>query len=156
MVPAENPAGAVYGLIVVGALLAAESGLHESHLDAVLSAVIVAGAYWLLHAYATLLGRRLTDGGRLNARALLGALAHDWTLLWGAALPIGALLLAWLFGAGQETAVSLALWIVVGSLVVFELLAGLRTHSTARELVFEAAVGVTMGLAVLSLRALLH
>ena len=56
MVPAENPGGAVFGLIAIGALMAAESGLHETYLDTVLSAVIAAGVYWLFHAYTTLLG----------------------------------------------------------------------------------------------------
>jgi hypothetical protein len=40
----------VYGVILVGALLAAESGVHETYLDTVLSAVIATAIYWLAHA----------------------------------------------------------------------------------------------------------
>jgi hypothetical protein len=156
IVPVENPAGAVYGLLAIGALLAAESGRHETYLDTVLSAAIAACVYWLLHAYATVLGRRLSSEERLSARALMSALAHDRALLRGAAIPISVLLLAWAGGAAQRTAVSLALWSAVASLVTFELLAGVRARASARELMLEAAVGLALGLAVLSLKIVLH
>jgi hypothetical protein len=156
LVPAENPAGAVYGLLAIGALLAAESGRHESYIDTLLSAVIAACTYWLLHAYATVLGRRLAGEERLDARALLAALAHDWALLRGAAIPLTALLLAWATGATQRTAVLAALWSAVAGLVGFEVLAGIRARARPRELALEAAVGLAMGLAVLSLKIVLH
>src|SRR6202043_2267687 len=70
IMPSENPSGLVYGVIVIGALLAAESGRHESYLDTVASAVIAATLYWLAHAYATVLGRRLSSQEQLTARAL--------------------------------------------------------------------------------------
>ncbi len=154
--PADNPAAAVYGLLAVGALLAAESGRHESHLDALLSALIATATYWLLHAYTAVLGRRLTDGERLSARALLRALVHDWTLLRGAAIPVAALLVAWVAGATKEAGVTAALWSAAVSLVAFELLAALRTRSSAREVALETAVGLTMGIGVLGLRIVLH
>jgi hypothetical protein len=43
--PAQNPAGVVYGVIAIGALLAAESGRHETYLDTVSSAFIATGLY---------------------------------------------------------------------------------------------------------------
>ena len=84
----------IYGVIVVGALLAAESGRHESFLDTIGSAVIAAGLYWLAHAYASVLGRRLATHERLTAAALMRALGHDWALVRGAAIPLLAILLA--------------------------------------------------------------
>ena len=44
--------GVVYGVITVGALMAAESGRHESYLDAFASALIATLLYWLAHSYA--------------------------------------------------------------------------------------------------------
>lgn len=156
VLPAENPAAAVYGLIAIGALLAAESGLHESYLDTVLSAVIAAGVYWLAHAYSNLLGRRLLRQEPLTPRALLQALVFTVPLVRGAAVPISALVVARLTGSSQQTAVTVALWSVVVTLLVFEVLAGMRARASTRELALDAAVGLTMGLAVLALRIVLH
>ena len=54
----ENPAAAIFGLVAVAALLAAENGRHETYLATVASAGVAAGLYWLVHSYATVLGRR--------------------------------------------------------------------------------------------------
>lgn len=143
-------------MILIGALLAAESGRHEGYPDAIGSAVIATGLYWLAHAYASVLGRRLSSGGRLTASALALALAHDWALVRGAAIPLLALLIAWAAGAQQEAAVTAALWSAIGSLIVFELLAGVRSRATPAELVLDAAVGLAMGMAILVLKIILH
>ncbi len=156
LVPAENPEGAIYGLIVIGALLAGEFGRHESYLDTLGAALISAALYWLAHAYAGLLGGRLLKGGRLTVRVLLEALAHDLAVIRGALIPLAALFLAALAGASQETAVTIAIWSVVSSLVGFELLAGLRAKAAPRELLLELSVGAAMGVAVLGLKIILH
>ncbi len=154
--PSTNPAGVVYGVIVIGALLAAESGRHESYLDTLLSAALAAVLYWLAHAYAGVLGRRLTHGEPLSAATLAAALVHDAPLIRGAAVPLVALVLAWIAGADAQTAVTAALWSAIASLVVFELIAGLRARSTAREVVFEVSVGLTLGMGILALKIILH
>jgi len=66
------------------------------------------------------------------------------------------LLFCWIFGVALATGVEAALWTTVGSLLAFELLAGLRAKSTPRELVFEVGVGITMGLAIVALKVVLH
>jgi hypothetical protein len=155
-VPSSNPGGAVYGLIVIGALLAAESGRHESYLDTIASAVLAATLYWLAHAYAGMLGRRLTHHERLSFAALSRALAHDWALVRGAAVPLMALAIAWGLGASQEAAVTAALWSAIAGLIALELLAGVRSHATLAELSVDAAVGLAMGTAILALKIILH
>jgi len=81
----ENPSGVVYGVTVVGALLAAESALQETYAAALGSAALAVAALWLAHAYAGVLGRRLAGEGRLTPTALLHALRHDGAVLRGAA-----------------------------------------------------------------------
>ena len=152
----ENPSGVVYGTIVIGALLAAESGRHESYLDTVVSTVIAAALYWLAHAYADVLGRRLDAHERLSAGALGRALVRDWAILRGAALPLLALAIAWASGAALHTGVTAALWSAIASLVAFELIAGVRSHASARVLALEACVGTTMGVAILALKIVLR
>ncbi|HEY1833045.1 MAG TPA: hypothetical protein VGG08_01305 [Solirubrobacteraceae bacterium] len=143
-------------MILVGALLAAESGIHETYLDTILSALLAAALIWLAHSYASVLGQRLANQEPLTAAALAHALADDWALIRGASVPLLALLLAWLVGASQEQAVVAALWTAIGSLVCFELLAGMRSHASVGELALETAVGATMGLAILALKVVLH
>lgn len=156
LLPSSNPAGAIYGVIVIGALLAAESSRHETYLETFSSAALAAALYWLAHAYAGVLGRRLTHHERLSFPALVRALAHDWALVRGAGVPLLALAIAWALGASQEDAVTTALWSAIGSLVALELLAGARAHATRGELVVDAAVGLAMGTAILLLKIILH
>jgi hypothetical protein len=156
LVPRDNPAAAVYGLLAIGGLLAAESGRGESYLDTVLSIVIAACIYWLVHAYSEALGRRLGSGERLTPAAVVRALIHAGSLLWGAALPICALLIAWAAGAAQETAVTIGMWFAVGGLVVFELVAALRARAAPSELAIQVGVGLALGIAVLALKVILH
>jgi hypothetical protein len=156
VLPEDNPAGVVYGLIMIGAVLAAESGLHDSYLETVGSTALTVAVYWLAHAYADLLGRRLTAHEHLTVQTLLYALAHDWAIVRGAALPLLALLVAWATGASQATAVLAAVWTCAGSLVIFELLAGIRAKSTPAELALEGCMGTIMGMSILVLRAILH
>jgi hypothetical protein len=146
----------IYGLILIGALLAAEGGSHESYPDTVASTVIAAALYWLSHSYATVLGRRLTLREELNPSALVRALGRDWGILRGAALPLVALVLAWASGAPLQTGVSAALWTTIASLIAFELFAGIRSRATSGELVLEVGVGAAMGLAILALKIVLR
>jgi hypothetical protein len=156
LAPGENPAGVVYGTIVIGALLAAESPRHDTYLDTLASTVIAAALYWLAHAYANVLGRRLAQHERLTAGGLVRALGRDWAIMRGAALPLLALVLAWAAGARLQTGVTAALWSAVASLIAFELIAGVRSRAEPGELVLEVGVGATMGLAILALRIVLH
>ena len=156
LVPAGNAAEVVYGVITIGALMAAESGRHESYVDLISSAAIATLLYWLARAYSDLLGRRLASGDRLTAGGLSRALADDWAIVRGAALPLSALVICWLAGASRETGVTAALYTAIATVIVFEVVAGMRAKSTFGELLLKAAVGVTMGLAILAMKSILH
>lgn len=136
--------------------MAAESSLHETHLDTLLSAVIASFGYWLLHSYARVLGRRLIDGTPLRPALLGQALRRERLLLAGAAVPICTLLVAWAAGASRGTAIDDAVWSAVIGIVAFEVFAGVRSQSSAAELAFEVGVGIVLGLAILALRVVLH
>jgi hypothetical protein len=156
IVPQHNPAGAVYGLIAVGSLLAAESGLRDTYPETVGSAAIAVVLYWFAHSYSDVLGLRLAERQGFSWEELGATFARDWSIATGSMLPLLALLVAWATGASQSTAVTAAVWTVVVSLIAFELAAGVRSRAKAPELILEALVGTAMGLAILALRALLH
>jgi hypothetical protein len=156
LLPSDNAAGVVYGVITVGALMAAESANHESYLDTLASAVFATILYWLAHAYADLLGSRLEGSERLTPAGLGRALIHDLAIVRGAAIPLLALVIAWLVGASQQAGVTAALRTAIVAVVFFELIAGVRAKSGPGELLLKAAVGVTMGLAILAVKGVVH
>lgn len=155
LAPAGNPSRVVLGVIVTGALLAAESGLHDTYLATFASGALAAVLYWVAHAYADVLGRRLRSTRRLTPGELWQSLIHEAAVVRGAAIPLLALLIAALLGADQETGVNIAIWSAAASIVVLELIAGLRTHATRGEIALEAALGIAMGLGVIALKVLL-
>jgi len=152
----RNPEGAVYGTITVGALLAAESGVRETYLETVGSLILAVVLYWFAHSYADLLGLRLSRQGELTWDELWHTFAQDWSIVRGAAAPVAAVVVAWLAGAEQVTAVAAGVWTTIASLLVFEIVAGLRSQAKAPEMVLQVAVGAALGLGILALRALLH
>jgi hypothetical protein len=141
---------------VIAALLAAESGQHDSFLDTFLSAAITTVLYWLAHAYSELLGKRLSAGARLTPAGLWRALVGDLLIVRGASLPLTVLAIAWVSGASQRTGVTAALWSALASLIAFELLAGVRAGASRRELALDATVGATLGVAILAIKIVLH
>jgi hypothetical protein len=156
LAPGENPARVVYGIVMIGALLAAESGSHESFAETLGSALIAVGIYWVAHAYSESLGQRLTTRGRLTLGVLWRSLKYEWAIVEGAAIPLVVLVFAWAAGASQETAVTAALWSAVASVIIFELVAGIRSNATPAELALDVGVGVVMGLAIIALKVVLH
>jgi hypothetical protein len=156
IVPERNPAGAVYGLITLGALLAAESGLRDTYPETIGSAAIAVVLYWFAHSYSDVLGLRLDEHERFRWVELWHTFSRDWAIAKGASLPLLALVIAWATGASQLTGVTAAVWTTVACLIVFELAAGIRSKARPLELVAETLVGASMGIAILVLRALLH
>jgi hypothetical protein len=155
-VPPDNPSRAVLGVIVTGALLAAESGVHETYRDTFASGVITALLYWLAHAYTDVLGIRLQEREPLTPDTLARSLGHESAVIRGALIPLFALLIAAIAGADRETGVTIAVWSAAGSIVVLELYAAIRAHATRREVIVDATIGVAMGLAVIALKAIVH
>lgn len=152
----EAPERVVYGVILVGALIAAESGVHDGYLDKIGSTVLAMAIYWLAHSYATVLGRRIATRERLSLGVLGRAMAHDWGIVRGASIPLLTLVVCGIAGASQTTAVNAAVWAAVATLIAFELLAGVRAKSTPKELAFESSIGIAMGVAILALKTLAH
>jgi hypothetical protein len=152
----EAPERVVYGVILVGALIAAESGVHDGYLDKIGSTVLAMAIYWLAHSYSTVLGRRIATREQLSLGALRSAMAHDWGIVRGASIPLLTLVACGIAGASQTTAVNAAVWASVATLIAFELLAGIRADSAPKELALEGGVGVAMGVAILALKTLAH
>jgi hypothetical protein len=152
----DNLAGAVYGTIAVAALLAAESARRETYLSTVAAVVITLALYWLAHSYAEFTGERLRTGERITLAGFSRMMARELTILIGAAVPLGVLLIAWGNGASLTTAVNAAIWTSAAMIALIELIVGLRSDLSGRELAAQAMLGGVLGLAVVALRVVLH
>lgn len=154
--PDHNPAGVVYGTLIIGAVLATESARRETLLDTVGASLLALLLYWLAHSYAATLGERLDKETPLSATGVLRSLIRDRAIVRGAMVPIIALLIASAIGATLETAVLAAVWTSSATIVAFEVLAGFRAHLRGSELVVQICTGTVMGLAIIALRTVLH
>jgi hypothetical protein len=152
----RNPAGAVYGAITVGALLAAESPRRETYVETVAAVLVAVTLYWLAHAYAALLGRRVQAGHRLTGPALRDSLLHEFPILAGAVLPLAALLIGWLGGASLSDSAVIAVWTSAATIVAIEVAAGVRARLATLQLIGQTFVGAAFGLAIILLRVILH
>jgi hypothetical protein len=154
--PEENPSGVVYGTIAVGAVLAAESTRRETFADTVEATVVILCLYWVAHAYATVMGRRLQTRDTLTPRGLWRAFVHEGAILKGAAVPIAVLVVLWLAGVGLTTSVTASLWTAAGTLAAFEIMAAVRGHARGAQLVLQVLLGSFMGAGILLVHLLLH
>jgi hypothetical protein len=151
-----NPAGAIYGTITVGALLAAETAQRETYADTVGALVLALLLYWLAHSYARSVGTRLQDEEPLSLDGFRKSLVHELPILGGACVPLLALVIFGLAGAKLNTAVTAAVWTTAIVIVLLEVVAAIRAEAKGRELALQTAVGIGLGLLVIAINAVLH
>ena len=77
-------------------------------------------------------------------------------ILFGAAIPLIALLIDWAVGASLDTAVITALVTAAVVVTLIEVMAGGRAKQTGRELVLQTLFGALLGLLIIALRLVLH
>jgi hypothetical protein len=154
--PAFNSRAAVYGLIAVSAVLAAETASRETYGETVVAVVLAMILYWLADSYAELVALRVREAERLTPAALGRMLWQEVAIMLGGAPPLLAVLIAWATGAGLNTALIAALWTAAGTILLTEVLAGVQADLSGRELAIQTLVGSALGLLVLALRLALH
>jgi len=146
----------VYGLLLIGAILAAEGGRHETYEETLLTTIVAALLAWLAHAYSTLFGNRIEGTEHMSLRTLGRAMRRDSVLLRGGAVPIAALAICWPLGVEHETGVLIAVFAVIVAIILLELVAALLAHLSPREFIFEVGVGVLYGVSIFVLKLLAH
>lgn len=151
-----NLRAAIYGLIIVGALVAADRASHATYGKTVGAVALALILYWLAHSYAEFTSRRLAQRQPLGVRNLKQAALHELPMLSGAALPLLAILIAWMVHASLSNAISAALWTAAGGIVAVEVIAGIRAKLSGRELLIQSAVGGGLGLLVIAVHIVLY
>jgi hypothetical protein len=154
--PPFNVRASVYGLITVGAVLAAESATRETYAETVLAVVLALILYWLADSYAELVALRVRQSEPLTAAAMGRMLRHEVPIMVGGAPPLAAVLIAWVAGAGLDTALVASLVTAAVTILATEVLVGMQADLSGRELAIQAFVGTLLGVLVLALRLVLH
>lgn len=152
----ENPAGLVYGTILIATLLSAEYSRRESYITTTGAVVIALALYWLALAYSEFTGRRLKEGEHFSLAAFARAAKHENSVLVGASVPLAVIVVFWIFGGSLGTAVEVGVYTAAGMIVLFELLSAYWSDAHGKEIVGHTIVGVVLGLLIITLRVVLH
>jgi hypothetical protein len=152
----ENTAGAIYGTLTVGALLAAEQTGRETYAKTIGAVAIAMVLYWLAHAYATTAGHRLRDREPLSAKLIARTMLHELPILLGAAVPLFVVIVFGASGATLTSAVNAGVWSSAIVIVAIESVSAARADLSGRELIVQVVVGALLGLLVIGLRSILH
>jgi positive regulator of sigma E activity len=150
----EATAGAIYGLIVSGAVIATSHAVSALAVDgAVLVTLVV---YWGAERYARIIAERIHEGHRPAWVTVRRQVAKGWELVTASFLPLVTLLVVRAAGARLNTAELAAL---VCSTAVLAL-CGWRIGADGRlhqgERVVAASVAALFGAAMIVLKAWLH
>ncbi len=151
-----NFRAAIFGLITVGALVAADNSRRAGYGKTVGAVAIALIIFWLAHSYAEFASRRLQQREPLALSGLARASLHELPMVSGAALPLLAILISWAIGATFGSAINAAVWTVAGAIVVIEIVSGIRAKLPAPQLLFQSAIGAGLGLLVVALHSELH
>jgi hypothetical protein len=153
-----NPARAIYGTILVMAVITA-----LSHDDSVTSAQLIAGVlattfvFWIAHVYAEVLGQRMeADGGRPTFAGLAVAARGEWPLVEASLLPVLCLLVGVIGVVKTDTAVAIAIGVGVIELFGYGIAVGRRLQMSRGGIIVVGVVNGALGLLIVLLKVLVH
>lgn len=152
----DNPAGMVYGTILVATLLSAEIAQRETYPRTVGAVVIALLIYWLSISYSEYTGERVERAEHFRYMDFARTAVHELSVLIGATGPLLVLLACGAAGATLATGISIAIWTDVALIIAIEVTIAIRANLRGRDLVRQAAVGAVLGVLVFALRVLLH
>lgn len=150
-------AGTIYGTILVLAIVA---GLSEDDtVDAwqlLVSVVATTLVFWIAHAYAEVLSKRLVAGRSLSWRETWSALAAEWAMVRAGVPAAIALALAELGVYSTDAGVDIAIGLGIASLFALGLQLGRREGATRLQTFASAALNASLGLVIVVLKVLVH
>jgi hypothetical protein len=153
-----NPARAIYGTILVMAVITALS--HDDNVgsgELIVAVLATTFVFWIAHVYAEVLGRRVEgEGGRPTFATIAVAARGEWPLVEAALLPVLCLLVGVVGVVETDTAVSIAIGAGVVELFAYGIAAGRRLHLSTGATIVVGVVNGAIGLLVVLLKVLVH
>ena len=148
---------AIYGLILATSVIAVSREYDPSNAGRVGVTVLVTGVvFWLAHVYARVLAGSITRQRRLNRSEVREALRHDWPLV-EVTVPLVVILALGVIGVVSDKAAILAA--MLAALVELAAAGGHAARVSGAGpggTVVSAVIAVTLGSAVVLLKALVH
>jgi hypothetical protein len=146
---------AVYGSVLVTALVGAGYEAHTVAKKMTLTLLATTVVFWLAHVWSEAVGERLE--GALPSWTHLRRLAvAEWPLVEAGFVPAGLLALAWIGVYSRETGAKLALAAALLELVGWGFVAAWRSQRRIVPAVVAGAVDCAFGLAIVGLEIAIH
>ena len=152
-----NAAGAIYGTILVMAVIGGLSAKKSIGAGQILAAVLATTfVFWLAHVYSHMLAVRL-EGSQASAwETIRRSMTHEWPMVESALLPALALLLGVIGLVSRDTAVNIAIGTGVAALFVWGLQVGRRLGLPRGLMVLTGLVNCAFGVLLVVLNTLVH
>lgn len=153
-----NLASAIYGEILLLAVLAAV-GEHETSAATVLATVVGSQlVFWLGHAYSDTIGEQLHSSTeqRIDRDSIGRVMEHEWPIVQAAGPAVVLLGLAMVHVIKTSTAVNVAIVLAVVSLFGWGFAAGRRSRDTLRGQLVVGALSGALGLVIAALKIAIH
>jgi hypothetical protein len=150
----EGTAAGIYGVIVCSAVMASS---HANGTAVVAwSVVITLAVYWAAERYARLVAARIHDGRRPTWREVRRQLTHGWEFLTASFLPLVAMIVVRLLGAGVSGSVLAGLVCSSVLLCIAGWEIGRHGQLSLGERLVYATVAGLFGVGMIAMKALLH
>jgi hypothetical protein len=156
MPTADHFAAAVYGSILVTALVAALDHEHATKGALVGGVAATVGVFWLAHVWSGLVGQRAVEGGKFDWGAIRHIAAEEWPMIEAALLPLAALLLAWAGLWSTEVGIDIALGIGIAHLIGWGVVVGRRAYGTWFAAALTGIVDGALGIGIVVLETAIH
>ena len=147
----------IYGTVLAIALVAAYSA-EEDLEPLVIAAALLAtlAVFWLAHSQAELLAVRYAAGHALSRAEVREHIRHGFAMVEAGFPLVGALLLGAVGLVGDDTSIDLALGVGVAELAAWGVAVGSREKLGTLQTFGVTAVNVSLGLAVVVLKLVIH
>jgi hypothetical protein len=163
-VPAESAVGhgpsdaaaAIYGSILVTALVTALGHAEHDALTLALSVASTMVVFYLAHVWSAMVGERIARPRDLSVKHLADLAREEWPMLEAGAVSLGVLLLAEAGVFSTRTGVDLAMWLGVANLFGWGLVLGRRNYDTWPLAIGAAVVNGLFGVGIVVLEVLIH
>jgi hypothetical protein len=146
---------AVYGSVIVAALVGALRSEHASAEAMTVSLLATTSVFWLAHVWAGIVDARLRVGRAFPWARVRELALREWPIVEAGFVPAVPLALGWLGALSRGAAADLALVLALAELAGWGLVVG-KSESTWRAGLVSAAVTTALGLGVVALEILIH
>jgi hypothetical protein len=148
---------AIYGLILATSVIAVSREYDSSNAGLIGVTVLVTGVvFWLAHVYARVLAGSITHHRMLNRSDVREAIRHDWPLVQVTVPVVLILALGVLDIVPDKAAILAATLAALVELAAAGAYAARTSGAGLRGTVVSAIIAVTLGSAVVLLKALVH